>query len=85
MKQLPTPTVEIELDPAAVRLDETSGQGQAQARAALAQPRVADLAELLEDMRLVLGGDAHAGVGHGDPDRAVDPLGRHGHEAPARA
>ena len=56
----------MQLDSAAVRLDEAFRQGQAKARAGLALFGIAHLAEFLEHI-LVLGGvDADAAIDHGD-------------------
>ena len=53
------------------------GDGQAQPGAAvLARGAVVGLAELVEDVRQLVGGDADAGVGHGDARSRRPPAGR---------
>ena len=54
-----------------MRLDQAAGEREAETRAGLPQRGIADLAELLEHVRLVGRRDADAGVRHGDPQRPV--------------
>src|SRR5262249_25799896 len=69
----------LDPDPPPVQLDELLGQRQPEPRALLLPGVVpADLAELLEDGRLVLGRDADPRVADGDRD---DIRGRRGGEA----
>ena len=64
----------FELDPTAVRLDEAAGQSKAQTRPACRCVLIADLAELLEDAQVVLGGDPDAVVAaQRSGPRRVDP------------
>jgi len=59
-------------DAPAMHFDDVLGDGQAQAGAAsLARARRVHAIEALEDARLVRGGDADAGIGHGEDDFAV--------------
>src|SRR4029450_1662404 len=81
------PLAQVALDPdlAAVQLDELLREGQPEARAFLLACLIAPhLAELLEDGRLILGGDPDPGVGDGDLDRAVFPAGLKADPAPFR-
>ena len=66
----------LQLDVPAVGVHQAAGQGETQSGAAGAAVPVADLLELLEDPRLVLVGDARAGVGDGDRDVVARPGGR---------
>ena len=67
----------MQLDSAAVRLDEAFRQGQAKARAGLALFGIAHLAEFLEHI-LVLGGvDADTAIDHGDRQLRRGALGYH--------
>ncbi len=59
------------LDPSAVGLDQPPGEGEPKARALLPDADLADLAELLEDQRLVRRRDPGSGVGDGHPHEAV--------------
>src|SRR5262249_1757482 len=75
----PLADVALDPDPPALQLDELLGQGQAEPRPLLLPGVVpADLAELLEDGRLVPGRDPDARVADGNRD---DALGRRGGEA----
>src|SRR5437868_4208733 len=58
----------LEIEPATVRLDQATGEGQAQSRPLLMLGWVSDLGELLEDPREVLLCDAHPGVADGHVD-----------------
>ena len=61
----------LDLDPPTVQFHELLGQGQAESRALLGTGVVpADLSELLEDGRLVLGRDSDPRVGDGDGEHA---------------
>src|SRR5579875_3250451 len=70
----------LELEPAAMELHEPAREGQAEAGALVAAAQAAvHLAEALERLRDILGGDADAGIGHGDGDAALvkEDRGRH--------
>ncbi len=67
----PTPTLDVSSIRPPWASTSRLRQGQAQPRPGLACEWIADLAELLEDVRLVLGRDPDAGVGHGDPHIGV--------------
>ena len=78
------PGLALDPDRAAMELDEAPGQRQAEAGAfRLAQVVAAGLAEFLEHQRLLVLGDADAGVDDGDLDRVLEPA-RAQRDAPAR-
>ena len=76
MNRAPLPGLGLQLDLAAVRLDQAAGQGEAEPRAGLVHRRVADLVELLEHPLLVLPRDAGAGVDDRQVHVAADAPGR---------
>src|SRR5215211_696825 len=64
----PDPGLGLEADLAAVALGDLADDGQAEAGAAVGSgAALVGAPEAVEDVRLVLGGDAGALVGHGDP------------------
>ena len=67
----PVPDRALDPDLPAVKLDELPRDGEAESGAFHFPGCRADLPELLEHRRLVLGRDAHPGVGHRDLDRTV--------------
>ncbi len=85
VNSLPRPcTVALDLDRAAVALDEVAHDGQADAEPALrAIDRLSLLDEQIEDVRQHVGRDANAGVAHAQDHFIVDGLAADGN-VPAR-
>src|SRR2546428_8539147 len=63
--------------PAAVQLDEALREREAESGAVFSMRTGGGLLELLEDLRMILGGDPHARVPDGDADLAIHPMRSH--------
>jgi hypothetical protein len=73
----------VDADRATVAGDDIAGDGEAEPRAA-GRARLLDPVETLEDVVVMLGGDAGAGIHHRQLGNVVDPGEANGHDAARR-